>query len=70
VAAVSLDHQITKKAADGTLTTGELRQFINEVGRACDGNYPEGLKVKARAAFSGGLKSISVTIPGEAKRDD
>jgi hypothetical protein len=65
---VSVEHEITKRAADGTLTIGELRQFLEEFDKPAV--TPEclvngyGLKVKARVTFRGGLKSVSVTIPG------
>ncbi|HMG61660.1 MAG TPA: hypothetical protein VK599_01815 [Streptosporangiaceae bacterium] len=65
---MSTEHQITKKAADGTLTIGELREFLAEFDRlGAPGSaspLPGSLKPKVRAGFSGGIKSISVTIPG------
>lgn len=66
---MSTEHTITKKAADGTLTIAELRQFLDEFDKAAvTPEYPVngyGLKPKARVSFSGGIKSISVTVPGE-----
>jgi hypothetical protein len=67
-AAVSLEHEITKKASTGTLCVAELREFLEEIAKASEGHYPESLKVKARVSFGGGLKSISVTIPGGSER--
>jgi glycine betaine/choline ABC-type transport system substrate-binding protein len=76
---MSTEHQITKRAADGTLTIAELREFIDEFEKAADAAFASpadgtaaipdwwGLKPKARIAFGGGIKSISVTIPGEAE---
>lgn len=63
-AAVSAEHQITKKASTGTLRVAELREFLDEIAKATEGHYPESLQLKARVSFGGGLKSISVTIPG------
>jgi hypothetical protein len=65
---VNADHQITKKAAADILCVAELRQFLDELGKASEGHYPESLKPKARIAFGGGIKSISVIIPGEAEQ--
>lgn len=69
---MSLEHEITKHAADGGLTIAELRQFLDEFDKAAvTPEYPVngyGLKVKVRSGFSGGIKSISVTIPGEGKQ--
>jgi hypothetical protein len=69
---MSIQHEITKRAADGSLTIGELRQFLDEFDKAAvTPEYPVngyGLKVKVRSGFSGGIKSISVTIPGEAEQ--
>jgi hypothetical protein len=72
---LSTEHTITKRAADGTLTIAELREFLAEFDgipaqslvdrRGVRGVLGTGsLKVKARVNFSGGIKSISVTIPG------
>jgi hypothetical protein len=66
---MSVEHEITKRAADGTLTIPELRQFLDEFDKATPPGtspYPggEALKLKARVAFGGGIKSIRVTIPG------
>jgi hypothetical protein len=67
---MSAEHQITKKAADGTLTIAELREFLAEFDRlGAPGSaapLPAGLKPKVRSGFSGTIKSISVTIPGES----
>jgi hypothetical protein len=63
-AVMSLDHQITKRAADGVLCVAELREFLDEIGKASEGHYPQSLQPKARVSFGGGIKSISVTIPG------
>jgi hypothetical protein len=67
---MSSEHQITRKAADGTLTMADLREFLDEfdkaastAGRPALGNG-YGVKPAARIAFGGGIKSISVTIPG------
>ena len=69
---MSTEHVITKRAADRTLTIAELRQFLDEFDKAATTpEYPVagyGLKVKARVSFGGGLKSISVTIPGEGQQ--
>jgi hypothetical protein len=70
---MSVDHEITKRAADGTLTIAELRQFLDEFDKAAaTPEYPANghtLKVKVRSGFSGGIKSIAVKIPGgEAER--
>jgi hypothetical protein len=65
---MSLDHQITKKAGTGTLCVAELREFLDEVAKATEGHYPESLPLKVRAGFSGGIKSISVTIPGGSEQ--
>lgn len=65
---MSTEHVITKRASDGTLTIAELRQFLDEFDKAAvPSAAPElnGTKVKARVSFGGGIKSISVTIPGE-----
>jgi hypothetical protein len=71
-AVVSLDHQITKRAADGTLTIAELREFLAEFDRATatsgPPSYTGSFKPKARVSFGGGIKSISVTIPGESEQ--
>jgi hypothetical protein len=58
------EHAITRRAAAGVLCIAELTQFLDEVGKASEGHYPESLKPKVRAGFSGGIKTISVTIPG------
>lgn len=65
---MSTEHAITKRAAAGVLCVAELRQFLDEVGKASEGHYPEGLQVKARVTFRGGLKSVTVTIPGEGEQ--
>lgn len=69
---MSTEHQITKRAADGGLTIAELRQFLDEFDKTtATPEYPVngyGLKVKARVSFGGGLKSVSVTIPGEGEQ--
>jgi hypothetical protein len=68
------EHQITRKAADGTLTIPELREFLAEFDKAAGPGAPgvtvnaDGIRPKARVGFSGGIKSISVTIPGEAEQ--
>jgi hypothetical protein len=68
------EHVITRKAADGTLTIPELREFLAEFDKAADPGAPgvtvnaDGMRVKARVGFSGGIKSISVTIPGKAEQ--
>lgn len=70
---MSLSHEITKKAADGGLTIDELREFLDEFDKAAAPTPPgvtvtgrNGLKPTARVGFRGGVKSITVTIPGEA----
>ena len=69
---MSVDHEITKKAADGTLTIADLREFLEEFDRvtATSGppSYTGSFKPKVRSGFSGGIKSITVKIPGEAER--
>jgi hypothetical protein len=69
---VSTEHVITKHAADGGLTIAELRQFLDEFDKTtATPEYPVngyGLKVKARRRFGGGIKSISVTIPGGSEQ--
>lgn len=67
---MSTEHSITKRAADGSLTVLELKQFLDEFDKAAavgtanpaPGGY--GLKVSARVNFRGGIKSITVTVPG------
>lgn len=65
---MSLEHEITKHAADGSLTIAELRQFLDEFDKASvTPEHPVngyGLKVKVRSGFNGGIKSITVKIPG------
>lgn len=66
---MATEHVITRKAADGTLTVPELREFLAEFDKAVDPGpggtvNADGVKVKARVTFSGGIKSITVTIPG------
>lgn len=70
---MSTEHQITKRAADGTLTVPELREFLDELDKAASpvpgvtvSAY--GLKVKAWVTFGGGIKSITVTIPGGSEQ--
>jgi hypothetical protein len=69
---MSTEHVITKRASDGGLTIAELRQFLDEFDKTtATPEYPVngyGLKVKARVSFSGGIKSISVTIPGGSEQ--
>lgn len=63
---MSLDHQITKRAALGVLTIAELRQFLAEFDKAASpSSAPEvnGTKIKAQVTFRGGLKSVTVTVP-------
>ena len=61
---MSMEHEITKKAAGGTLTFAELHQFLGEVGKATPPSS-EGIRLTARVAFSGGIKSITAKIPAE-----
>ncbi len=65
---MSTEHQITKRAGDGSLTIAELREWLAEFDKlgapGSPAPLPGGLKPKVRAGFSGGIKSISVTIPG------
>jgi hypothetical protein len=74
---VSTEHHITKRAADGILTIAELRQFLDEFDKLAAPAIPlppaqpsamDAFKPKARVSFGGGLKSISVTIPGEGQQ--
>jgi hypothetical protein len=72
---MSVDHVITKRAADGTLTIAELREFLAEFDKAATEaertalKNGHGIKPKARVSFGGGIKSVTVTIPGgEAER--
>jgi hypothetical protein len=55
------EHTITKRAADGPLTIADLREFLATIGQTAGNNNAV---PKVRAGFSGGIKSISVTIPG------
>ena len=64
---MSTDTTITVKAADGSLTIAELCAFLaafDEAGRRADAAPPDGLILKARVGFRGGIKSITVTVPG------
>lgn len=65
---MSLEHEITKRAADGTLTIGELREFLDEFDKATatsgPPSYTGSFKPRARVSFGGGIKSITVTVPG------
>jgi hypothetical protein len=70
---VSTEHQITRKAEDTNLTIPELREFLAEYDKAAASlavaagveAVPDWYgKVTARVTFRGGLKSITVTIPG------
>jgi hypothetical protein len=69
---MSMEHEITKRSADGTLTIADLREFLDEFDKAAAGSGPPShtgaFKPKARIAFGGGVKSISVTIPDGADR--
>jgi hypothetical protein len=69
---MSSEHQITRKAADGTLTIADLREFLDEFDKAAAGSGPPSftgaVKPKARVGFSGGIKSITVTIPGGSEQ--
>lgn len=60
---MSTEHQITRKAADGILTFAELAQFVREAGNAAEPS-PESFTLTARVGFGGGIKSITVKIPG------
>jgi hypothetical protein len=62
---VSTEHQITKRAADGSLTIADLREFLAQIEQTADSNHAV---PKVRSGFSGTIKSISVTIPGEAEQ--
>jgi hypothetical protein len=70
----SAEHQITKRAADGTMSIAELREFLTEYETVAAvpagelGLGTGGAKPKARIAFGGGVKSITVTIPGEGQQ--
>lgn len=65
---MSIEHEITKKAAEGGLTIADLREFLEEFDKATATAGPPShtgtYRPKVRAGFSGGIKSISVTIPG------
>lgn len=50
---MSIEHEITKKAADGTLTIADLREFLATIGQTADSNHA---KPKVRVAFGGGIK--------------
>jgi hypothetical protein len=67
---VSTEHQITKKAADGSgLTVTDLRDFLAEFDKAVSPDpAAEALRPKVRAGFNGGIKLISVTIPGGSEQ--
>lgn len=62
---VSTEHQITKRTKDGSLTIADLREFLATIEQTADNNHAV---PKARVSFGGGLKSISVTIPGEGQQ--
>jgi len=51
---MSLDHQITKKAADGSLTISDLREFLDEYDKATaesgPPSYTGSLKPKVTSA--------------------
>ena len=65
---MSTEHQITKRAADGTLSLGELREFLAECDKlGAPGSaepLPASLKPKVTTGFRGQVKSITVTVPG------
>ena len=61
---MSMEHEITKKAADGHLTIAELHRFLGEVGQASPPSS-EGISLTARIGFGGGIKSITAKIPAE-----
>jgi hypothetical protein len=68
---MSIEHEITKHAAEGSLTIAELRQFVDEFDvstRADPDRDPGGLKPKVRSGLGGGIKSITVKIPGGDER--
>jgi hypothetical protein len=67
---VSTEHTITKKAADGSgLTVTDLRDFLAEFDKAASPDpATEALKPKARVGFGGGIKSITVTVPGGSEQ--
>ena len=69
---VSTEHKITKHAADGSLTISDLREFLDEFDKAAAASGPPShtgaFKPKARVTFGGGLKSVTVTIPGEVEQ--
>lgn len=62
---MTTEHQITKRAAGGTLTIADLREFLATIEQTADNNHAV---PKARISFGGGIKSISVTIPGEGEQ--
>jgi hypothetical protein len=69
MSAADLEQVITVKARNGRLTVDELRQFLAEFDRAATpapGPLPgrNGLELKARVGLGGGIRSITVTIPG------
>jgi hypothetical protein len=67
---MSTEHTITIKALGGNLTVASLRAFLDqfdkatEEGRVYPGFHDE-LKPKVRVRFGGGIKSITVTVPGD-----
>lgn len=78
---MSTEHMITRKAADGSLTITELREFLDEFDKAVgpahelagsDGSVVvigrHNLRPKVRSGFKGEIKSITVTIPGEDEK--
>lgn len=58
---MSLEHEITKRAKDGSLTIAELREFLATIEQTAGSNHAV---PKVRSGFSGGIKSITVKIPG------
>ena len=58
------ERTITVKAADGTLTMAELRAFIAGFDEAAKRDQDGDLRPKARVGFRGGIKSVTVTVPG------
>jgi hypothetical protein len=48
---MSLEHEITKRAKDGSLTIADLREFLATIEQTADNNHAV---PKARVSFGGG----------------
>ena len=73
---MSTEHTITVKAQrddgrdGGDLAMADLRAFLDQFDKGAgeDGVYPgfhDALKPKVRVRLGGGIKSITVTVPGD-----